>query len=155
MSMDPPKILLEQSFLRSVADPAQPRHAECVAAYTHLVARYEREEILLVAVGDHLRAIDVGDSPGTAARVQWFLHRRRVGIFAPVDPLYVGFQHRRAARAATVDDPDVALTLVMCERHRVRQVATTLDELNDYDLDLLPLSPTPSDATSDEVPSAG
>ena len=48
--------------------------------------------------------IDVGEPPATDDRVRWFLHRRRVGVFAPVSPLYVGFQHRRAARDTTVDD---------------------------------------------------
>jgi hypothetical protein len=139
MSMDPPKVMLERSFLRAVQDPAHAEHAASVAAYTDLVAQYEREQLLLVAVGDHLRGFDVGDPPSTADRVRWFLHRRRAGVFAPVDPLYVGFQHRRAAHGTTAPDLDVALTLVMCDRYKVRRMATLESAFHDYDLDLVEL----------------
>ena len=143
MSMDPPKVLLEASFLQAVASSEHPDHDTCIATYRDLLDQYERDEVLLVAVGDHLRAVD-HDGPNapaqitTAQRVSWFLHRPRVGVFAPVDPLYVGFQHRRAADATPIDDPEVALTLVMCDRHSVRRVATVNPAYLEYDLHLLP-----------------
>ncbi len=138
MSMDPPKVMLEASFLEAVLSPEHPEHHICTATYGELLDRYERNEVLLVAVGDHLRATDHRGEVTAAQRVSWFLHRPRVGVFAPVDPLYVGFQHRRAADATSVDDPDVALTLVMCDRHGVRRVATANPAYLEYDLDLLP-----------------
>jgi hypothetical protein len=142
MSIDPPKVMLEASFLQAVASSDHPEHESCAATYHDLLDRYERNEVLLVAVGDHLRAVDHGGQLTTGERVSWFLHRPRVGVFAPVDPLYVGFQHRRAADATPVDDPDVALTLVMCDRHSVRRVATVNPAYLEYDLDLLPTAST-------------
>lgn len=139
MSMDPPKVLLEASFLGAVAHPDHPRHDDCTAAYRELVQQYELEEVLLVAVSDHLRTLDHPDGLDTWGKVKWFVHRPRVGMFAPVDPLYVGSQHRRAAAATKVDDPTVALTLVMCSRYGVRRVATLHDAYEAFDLDVLPL----------------
>jgi hypothetical protein len=136
--MDPPKVMLEASFLEAVVSAEHLEHDTCTAAYRELLERYERGEVLLVAVGDHLRATDLGGQLTASQRVSWFLHRPRVGVFAPVDPLYVGVQHRRAADATPVDDPDVALTLVMCDRHRVRRVATVNPAYAEYDFDLLP-----------------
>jgi hypothetical protein len=136
--MDPPKVMLEASFLQAVVSSDHPEHDTCAATYHDLLDCYERAEVLLVAVGDHLRAVDHGGQVTSAQRVSWFLHRPRAGVFAPVDPLYVGFQHRRAADATPVDDPDVALTLVMCDRHGVRRVATVNPAYLEYDLDLLP-----------------
>ncbi|MEY4174323.1 MAG: hypothetical protein RI900_1488 [Actinomycetota bacterium] len=139
MSMDPPKVLLEQTFLRAVADPAHPRHSDASVAYAGLVDAYEREELLLLAVGDHLRELDLGTTPTTRQRVSWFLHRPRRGLFAPVDPLYVGFQHRRAAARTAVDHPAVALTLVMLSRHGVRRIATLDPAFEAFDLELSPV----------------
>jgi len=136
--MDPPRVLLEASFLAAVSDPSHARHDECVAEYRELVDRFEREEVLLVAVGDHLRAIDLGTRPAAVERVGWFLHRPRRGLFAPVDPLHVGFQHRRAAARTRVDDPAVALTLVMCSRHKIRHVATVDPVFDEFDLATAP-----------------
>lgn len=125
--MDPPKILLEASFMHAVIDAAHERHEESVAIYLELVQQYEAEQVLLVAVGDHLRELR---------------GRSRRGPLAPVDPLHVGFQHRRAA-ARTVGRTDIAdlrhaLTLVMCDRHRVRRVATHDPSFDRYELQLTP-----------------
>lgn len=139
MSMDPQKVLLEASFLAAVSDPLHARHDECVAEYRDLVGRFEREEALLVAVGDHLRDADLGTRPAALERVRWFLHRPRRGVFAPVDPLYVGFQHRRAAARTRADDPVVALTLVMCSRHKIRHIATVDPAYEEFDLAMTPI----------------
>ncbi|MEN9646068.1 MAG: hypothetical protein RL238_2737 [Actinomycetota bacterium] len=139
MSMDPPKVLLEATFLDAVANADHPRHDDCVAAYRELVQQYELEQVLLVAVSDHLRDLDHPQGLDTLGKVKWFVHRPSVGMFAPVDPLYVGGQHRRAAAATKVDDPSVALTLVMCSRYGVRRVATLHEAYEAFDLDLLPL----------------
>lgn len=137
--MDPPKVLLEATFLAAVTDPDHPRHADCVVAYRELVQQFEDEKVLLVAVSDHLRDIDHPNGLTTGEKVKWFVHRPRVGVFAPVDPLYVGGQHRRAAAGTKVDDPTVALTLVMCSRYGVRRIATLHEAYEAFDLDLLPL----------------
>ena len=108
--IDPPKVLLEQSFMRAVIEPDHPDHRCAVAGYLSLIGRFESQEVLLVAVSDHLKP---------------FRGLARQGAFTPVDHLWVGFQHRRAARRSTFpDDEQFALTLVMCDRHRVRHMAT-------------------------------
>ncbi len=122
--MDPPKVLLERSFLQAVADSSNPNHDAAAVQYLDLVAQYQAEEILLVAVHTHL-----GELVG--------LDRQHV--FAPVDRLWVGFQHRRAAKQSRVaDDPEFAITMVMAERHRVRTIASFDPRFNDYELTVVP-----------------
>ena len=132
--MDPPKMLLESTFLRAIADPADDHHERAVGVYLLLLQQYEDHRILLVAISDHLRR---------------FRCWRHVGPLAPVDELYVGFQHRRAARRALQlaanDDLDRALTLVMCERHGVSRVATFDPFFAAYDLELTPSAPAALD----------
>ena len=154
MSMDPPKVLLERSFLDAVAQPDHADHSSCAALYRELVAQFERQDILLVAVGDHLRNIELGDDLTAGARAKWFLHRAHKGLFAPVDALYVGFQHRRAAAATGTagtgtagtgigPDTTVAMTLVMCSRHKVRRVVTINPAYERYELELVHPDRTP------------
>ena len=124
--MDPPKVLLERSFLHAVADASNTNHDAAAAQYLELVAQYEAEKLLLVAVHTHL-----GELVG--------LDRRHV--FAPVDRLWVGFQHRRAVKRSRVaDDPEFAITLVMADRHRVRTIASYDPRFGDYELTVLPLA---------------
>jgi hypothetical protein len=133
MSLDPPKVMLDRSFLRAVADPACPMHDESAALYRTLVDEFEREEVLLVAVSTHLRDVEHGHDLPHPQRVAYFLHRNHRGMFAPVDPLYVGFQHRRAAKSVETADPADALTMVMCERNNVRRIVTGADALTAFD----------------------
>jgi hypothetical protein len=135
VSLDPPKVLLDRSFLIAVTDPEHPCHDECVGRYRALVDGFEREQLLLVAVSTHLRDIERGPEPPLVERVTWLLHRRHRGVFAPVEPLYVGLQHRRAAGTTNVDDRAVALTLVMCHRHKVRRIAAATDAYNAFDIE--------------------
>ena len=128
MSMDPPKVLLERSFLVALTDPQHPQHDNALERYLRLVDLYQREEVLLVAVAAHLR-------PFEQHRIEGL---RRTGLLAPVDALHVAFQHRRTAKRAArnVDhDPDLALTLVMCERHKVRRLATFDDRFAPFHLE--------------------
>ena len=124
--MDPPHVLLEQSFLRAVVHLHEPDHEQAAALYLDLVDQYERTQLLLVAVGTHLdpyRAIT---------------HH---GVFAPIDRLWVGGQHRRAAQRLTNEagySLDIALTMVMAERHRVRRIATFEPVFQHFRLELLP-----------------
>jgi predicted nucleic acid-binding protein len=132
MSLDPPKILLDRSFLAAVTDDTNAAHEQCVAQYRSLVDEFEREEVLLVAVSTHLRDLERGTDLEFAHRAAYFLHRNHRGVFAPVEPLYVGFQHRRAAKGVDIADPADALTLVMCERHHVTRIATVSDAFDGY-----------------------
>ena len=129
MSMDPPKVLLEQSFLHALTEPDHPQHGEAVEHYHRLVDLYQRQEVLLVAVAKHLDPLGHHHRDGI----------RRHGVLAPVDGLHVAFQHRRTARRAArnIDhDLDLALTLVMCERHKIRRVASFDERFAQFHLDL-------------------
>lgn len=126
--MNPPQVLIERSALEALCDPANTHHAAVADAYLALVEQYEFEQVLLVAVCDHLRAYRDTYSPV------------RRGPLAPIDTLHVGHQHRRAARrmtnGTTTVDFDTALTLVMCERHRVVRMLTLDPRFATYDLDV-------------------
>jgi len=124
--MDPPKVLLERTFLQAVTDPADGHHEQAVVQYRALVDQYETESILLVAVHTDLRD---------------FAGLDRHHVFAPVDRLWVGFQHRRAVRrSAVADDPQFALTLVMAERHHVRTIATFDPRFLEFELTVVPVA---------------
>jgi hypothetical protein len=127
--------MLDRSFLAAVTNPHHPAHDACVNQYGDLLDEFEREDVLLVAVSTHLRDVELGPELLPAQQVTWFLHRRHRGVFAPVDPLYVGFQHRRAARGVDVADVADALTLVMCQRHKVHRIATASDAFDGYDIE--------------------
>lgn len=123
MSLDPPKILLERTFLQAITDTDDPHHEQAAHLYLSLVDQFERDEVLIVAVSDHLRPWNEG---------------RRRGVLAPVDPLHVGSQHRRVAKRAAEPDPAVALSLTMCERHKVHRIATFDERFRAYDLVIFP-----------------
>ncbi len=124
MSLDPPKVLLEQSFLLALTDPMHEHHQTAVASYLELLDQYEREAVLLVTVSDHLRPWQPG---------------RRHGVLAPVDVLHVGRQHRRVARRMVAEpDFDVALSLTMCEREKVQRIATFDSRFRSYAVACMP-----------------
>lgn len=141
--MDPPQVLLEQSFLLALTDQDHPQHLECSNEYVALVEQYRCEEVLLVAVSEHLDEF------------RGFAHR---GLLAPLDRLWVGAQHRRVARRLAARDGwshSVALTLAMCERHRVRRMMTIDPTFQLFDLQVLPAieracqdQPSPIDAAT-------
>jgi predicted nucleic acid-binding protein len=130
--IDPSKVLLDRSFMAAIVDESHPAHDECIELYRDLLDRFEREEILLVAVSTDLRDVERGPSLTTAQKAAYFLHRNHRGVFAPVDPLYVGGQHRRAARGVETADPADGLTLVMCERHDIRRIAAATDAFDHF-----------------------
>lgn len=136
MRLDPPQVLLEASFLAALADRTHPDHARCASVYASLLDDVDHDRLLLAAVGDHLRPHlpPLPDDPidRAVAAVRRLL--RPTGLLAPVHHLHVGGQHRRAARRSTAERYDVALTLVMCDRHRIRRIATIDPVFERYDL---------------------
>jgi predicted nucleic acid-binding protein len=147
--MDPPKVLIEQSFLDAVHDSGHAQHDLAAAEYVRLVDRFQREELLLYAVSTHLYRY-----PGMVGPLRQIGLVRR-GVFAPLDYLWVGFQHRRVARrAAAVHelDLDVALTLTMAQRHKITQVATLDPRFEAFELSLLPeRADEPADDAGDDA----
>lgn len=123
--MNPPQVLIERTAIEALCDANNEHHEAVAIAFVALLEDFEADRLLLVAVSDHLRP-----------HREWGDFARR-GPLAPVDALHVGHQHRRAARRMTnVADLDTALTLVMCQRHKVARVLTLDSQFKAYDLDV-------------------
>ncbi|MEQ1872822.1 MAG: hypothetical protein ABL953_03760 [Ilumatobacteraceae bacterium] len=123
--MNPPQVLIERTALEALCDATSEHHEAVATAFLELLEDFEADRLLLVAVGDHLRP-----------HRKWYDVVRR-GALAPVDTLHVGHQHRRAAgRMDVTSDFDTALTLVMCQRHKVARVLTLDPQFAAYDLDV-------------------
>ena len=87
--MNPPQVLIERTAINALIDQSSEHHQVVAAAYLALLDEFEDDQLLLVAVSDHMRP-----------HRQWYTFRRR-GPLAVVDSLHVGRQHRRAARRVT------------------------------------------------------
>ena len=123
--MNPPQVLIERTAIEALCDATSEHHEAVKAAFLALLEEFQADRLLLVAVSDHLRP-----------HREWY-HLVRRGSLAPVDTLHVGHQHRRAARRmTTVADFDAALTLVMCERHKVARMLTLDPQFTAFDLDV-------------------
>jgi predicted nucleic acid-binding protein len=120
--MNPPSVLLDRTFLAAVADHADTNHDEAVATFRVLVDDFVEQRRLLVARTDHLTAVDNPD------------------LFAPVDKLHVARQHLYAAANLRGEqlDPDLAITIVLIHRHRIRTVASFDERLAGYEITTLP-----------------
>jgi predicted nucleic acid-binding protein len=134
--MNPPSTLLDVTFLAAVADTDNANHDEAVTLYRMMVEDFVEQRCLLVARADHLAAVANPD------------------LFAAVDKLHVARQYRNAAdesfRHFEVDF-DVAVTLVMVRRLKIRKVATFDERLAAYDIDIvtsaaLSMSPVPAES---------
>ncbi len=53
--LDPPRVLLDSTFIAALTDHDEPFHADAVAEYAGLLDRFERDEVLLAATSDSLR----------------------------------------------------------------------------------------------------
>lgn len=119
--MNPPSVLLDQSFLAAISDADHPDHDEAVATYRSLVDDFVEQRCLLVARADHLRSVAKPD------------------VFAAVDKLHIARQHRNAATelvALTGVAMDEAITMVLIHRCRIRRVLSFDERLAGYDVDL-------------------
>jgi hypothetical protein len=135
MGMNPPSVLLDLSFLTAVADTDDANHDEAVIMYRTLIDDFLAQRHLLVARADHLSAVDKPD------------------LFAPIDKLHVARQHRNAAdelMRGTPVEPDLAITLVLIHRMKVRRVATFDERLTRYDLDVVTTTPAAPVAADSE-----
>ena len=120
--MNPPSILLDITFLVAVADTGDANHHEAVALYSTLLDDFVEQRCLLVAQADQLAALASPD------------------LFAAVDKLHVARQHRSAADQSARDfgvDFDVAITLVLVRRLKIRSVATYDERIAAYDIEIL------------------
>jgi predicted nucleic acid-binding protein len=126
--MDPPSYLLDKSFLVALADVDDPNHDEAKALYGPLIDDFVAQRCLLVARADHLTAVD---SPQ---------------LFAAIDKLHVARQHRNAAQKmvrASEIEMDLAITLVLIRRYKLRKVATFDERFAGYEITLIEPVPSP------------
>jgi predicted nucleic acid-binding protein len=124
--LDPPRVLIDSSFIAALTNHDEPFHADAVAEYGDLLDRYEREEVLLAATSDSLR--------GLAPNV-------RASLFAPVDELRIAEQHRNASLdvyGASAEDPDFATLLVVIHREGVSAVASFDARFDRFDIAVRP-----------------
>ena len=131
--MNPPSVLLDQSFLVAVANPDDEHHDDAVATYQALIDDFVGERHLLVARADHLRAV------------------AKPELFAPIDKLHPARQHRNAAAdlvARTSADLDEAITLVLIHRYRIHTVASFDKGLARYGVEFYAPAPA-NDVASD------
>jgi predicted nucleic acid-binding protein len=141
--MNPPSALLDRTFLAAVADPADPNHDEAVATFRTLIDDFVAQRRLLVARADHLAALAKPD------------------LFAPIDKLHVARQHLYAAANLRGEklDPDLAITLVLIRRYRIRTVASFDERLAGYAVTTLPSAnadaPDAMDTATTSAPGAG
>jgi hypothetical protein len=128
VSLDPPTVLLERTFVAALLDPAGPGHAAAARCYLDLVAEFTRDERLLTVTSDTRR--EFGDAIGS--------------LLDPATTLHVAGQERHAAEHVRVDGvgdedhADLALNLVLLRRHRIGAVATFDDRYRAFDVEVLP-----------------
>lgn len=115
-------VLLDASFIGALIATDSPDHVDACRVYTTLVERYHDGLDRLFALSDVL-----GDLPKEFRR----------GALAPVLTLRTARQHRSAARRIADRSTEVALSLVMMRRERLRAVATMGNEFDDIDVEVL------------------
>jgi predicted nucleic acid-binding protein len=131
--MDPPSYLLDKSFLVALADVDDPNHDEAKELYRGLIDDFVAQRCLLVARADHLAQVDSQQ------------------LFAATDKLHVARQHRNAAEKMVETfgiEMDLAITLVLVRRYKLRKVATFDDRFAGYDVTLI--EPVASPASDGE-----
>jgi predicted nucleic acid-binding protein len=124
--LDPPTVLLDQTFIEALTNLDEPYHKEAVAEYSELLDRYEREEVLLVATSDSLDTIHVNV---------------RKSLFAPVQELQLAEQYRDASlevAGVNAEDPDFATLLIALHREKVDCVATFDPRFDALQIETLP-----------------
>jgi predicted nucleic acid-binding protein len=124
--LDPPRVLLDPTFIAALTNHDEPFHADAVAEYADLLDRYERDEVLLAATSDSLR--------GIAPNV-------RSSLFAPVEELRIAEQQRNASLdvyGPIAEDPDFATLLVVVHREGVAAVASFDTRFDHLDVPVLP-----------------
>ncbi len=122
--LDPPKVLLDRSFLAALTDPGAAAHAAVADVYVGLVEQYRMDAALPMAITDDLD--DLGIDRAT-----------RSTLLAPVRPLHPAGQHRRAARRTQGVPDDLRLTAAMFVWNRLDRIATVDPRWSAFDVPLL------------------
>jgi len=120
--IDPPSYLLDKSFLVALADTGDAHHDEAKALFRSLIDDFVAQRCLLVARADHLAQVDSRQ------------------LFAAVDKLHVARQHRNAAEKMVHTsgiEMDLAITLVLIQRYKLRKLASFDERLAGYEIELI------------------
>lgn len=123
--LDPPRTLLDLSFLEAIVDLDSPRHGDAVAAYREMIDEYEDERILLSMLDVDFAQLGQGDE-------------LRRTLLAPVQMFWTAGQHRRAAATALVTDTELALRMVVVLWEGMARVATFDERWTDVDVTVIP-----------------
>jgi hypothetical protein len=136
-------VLLDSSFVSALISEADPAHGAATRLYAQLVERYVDQSDRLCALSTVLRTIP---------------RETRRTLLAPVATTHVARQHRSASSRIVGPTPtDVALTLVMLQRERIRTVATTTKAYAGLDVEVLdvgsvaPTTDPPAESESPEL----
>lgn len=124
MSLNPPSVFLDHSYLVAISDVEHPQHHDAVEAYSALIDDFVAERCLLMARADHLQSLTTDEATKN--------------LFAAVDKLHVARQHRKAAAdlsARTGVGIEDAVTMVLLRRHRIRRVLSFDEHFAGYDVD--------------------
>jgi predicted nucleic acid-binding protein len=124
MSLNPPSVFLDHSYLVAISDVEHPQHEDAVDTYRSLLDDFVEQRCLLVARADHLQL--VGADLATKE------------LFAAVDKLHIARQHRNAAAdltARTGVGIEDAITMVLLRRHKIRRVLSFDEHFAGYDAD--------------------
>lgn len=124
MSMNPPSVFLDHSYLSAISDVEHPQHDDAVETYRALLDDFVAQRCLLVARADHLQAVAADDTA--------------TDLFAAVDKLHIARQHRNAAATVTARNGvgmEHAITMVLLQRHRIRRVLSFDEHFANYDAD--------------------
>jgi predicted nucleic acid-binding protein len=135
--MNPPTVLLEDSFLAALTTPTDERHAVAAGLYRELVTEFRAERLLLVALASSIRQLD---------------RELRTTLLAPVASLHLGGRARNAASRMVAEqkaadifgeplDLPLATTLVAMRREQIDRVATFDQRLAHVAFDVVLLRP--------------
>lgn len=127
--LDPPGVLLERSFIDALIDDTNPNHDAARKCYATLLDDYQAERILLKVLQPDRQQLTASAEHSLRAK----------NLLAPATTIRIAGQHRNAARRITAD-PEVALILVIIDRHRLSTVASFDARLTEYGLRVVPAS---------------
>jgi len=131
-------VLFDRGFIGAILNGESPDHARASAIYADVLVGYEGRTKRLFALSTVL-----ADIPKPL----------RKAALGPVLATRVTGQHRRAAARIRTKgfDPELAVSLVMIKRERIRAVATLSHDYDTFDIAVLFAG---SERTLDEMPSA-
>ena len=124
MSMNPPSVFLDHSYLAAISDVDHPQHQAAVDTYRSLLDDFVEQRCLLVARADQLQSLAADEATKD--------------LFAVVDKLHIARQHRNAAAdlaARTGAGIEDAVTMVLLRRHRIHRVLSFDERFAGYDVD--------------------